>query len=74
MKSGEIFEDWKGRDKAGCQIRSKVQVPHKEGRRVGLTVEEVVGGVRFPTYACRERRIYRWVQSIFVGVQVFAVP
>ena len=74
MKSEEIFEDGKGIGIAGYQIRSKVQVPHKEGRREGVTVEDVVDSVRFPTAACRERRIYRWVHSIFIGVQVFAVP
>ena len=57
-KSGEIVEDTEGGDMAGYQLSSKPQSPHNEGRRRCRTVEEVIGGVKFPTVSCRARRIY----------------
>ena len=64
-------ESWGG-NKACDPVRSQPQVPDVELRRMGEAMEEVIGGVWFPTTAFRASLIDGWIESILIAVQCFA--
>ena len=59
----------KGRNKVCDPVRSQPQVSDVELRRVGEAMEEVIGGVWFPTGAFGASWIDGWIESVLVAVQ-----
>ena len=73
-KEWEILKTRKRGNKACDPVRSQPQVQDVELRRMGEAMEEVIGGVWFPTAAFGASWIYGWVDQVLVAVQGFAKP
>jgi len=63
-----------GENKACDPVRSQPQVTEVELRRMGETMENMIGGVWFPTAAFGAIWIDGWVESVLVDVQGFSKP
>ena len=60
--------------KACDPVRSQPQFPDVKLRRMGDTMEEMIGGVWFPTAALGASWIDGWIESILVAVKGFTIP